>query len=64
MSSHKITVVGTGYVGMSMAVNETATIIIKSTLPVDFPGPMKDKYGMARIIFSAEFLREGQSHGR
>ncbi|MDB2677696.1 nucleotide sugar dehydrogenase [Alphaproteobacteria bacterium] len=48
-------------IGEATAFNETAAIIIKSTVPVGFTGSMKDKYGSARIIFSPEFLREGQA---
>lgn len=41
--------------------NQTATVIIKSTIPVGFVSDLRERFDTDRIIFSPEFLREGRA---
>lgn len=41
--------------------NESATIVIKSTVPVGYTKSITEKYKAGRFLFSPEFLREGRA---
>lgn len=43
------------------AVNKTATIVIKSTIPVGYVSRLRAERGDPDILFSPEFLREGRA---
>jgi UDPglucose 6-dehydrogenase len=44
-----------------ISVNETATIVVKSTVPVGFIRRIREDYDTDQVIFSPEFLREGRA---
>jgi len=44
-----------------LAVNNHATLVIKSTIPVGYTQSVREKFGTDRIIFSPEFLRESKA---
>ncbi|WP_435988414.1 nucleotide sugar dehydrogenase [Sulfitobacter sp. SH24] len=44
-----------------VAVNDHATIVIKSTVPVGYTARVSAQIGGDRVIFSPEFLREGRA---
>lgn len=44
-----------------LPINSTATIIIKSTIPVGYTEQIKAKFKTEQIVFAPEFLREGKA---
>ncbi len=44
-----------------LAVNDSATVVIRSTVPVGYTKSISEHFGCERIIFAPEFLREGRA---
>ncbi len=44
-----------------IAVNETTTIVVKSTIPVGFVDEISESLNTDQVMFSPEFLREGRA---
>jgi UDPglucose 6-dehydrogenase len=45
----------------ALSINQDALVVIKSTIPVGHTKSLQEKFESDRVIFSPEFLREGQA---
>ncbi len=45
----------------ALRLNKEALVIVKSTIPVGHTKSLQEKFGTTRLVFSPEFLREGQA---
>jgi UDPglucose 6-dehydrogenase len=50
-----------GVVKDALDLNQNALVVIKSTIPVGHTKSLREKFKTDRVIFSPEFLREGQA---
>ncbi|MFT7043256.1 MAG: UDPglucose 6-dehydrogenase [Candidatus Azotimanducaceae bacterium] len=50
-----------GVVADALKLSEDALVVIKSTIPVGHTQLLQKKFGTDRVVFSPEFLREGQA---
>ena len=44
-----------------LAITKSALVVVKSTIPVGYIDAIREKHSTDRIVFSPEFLREGQA---
>lgn len=44
-----------------LAVRREPVIVIRSTVPVGYTAQLRQRYGLANLLFAPEFLREGQA---
>ena len=50
-----------GVVKNALELNSEASVVIKSTIPVGHTKSLQEKHDTERVVFSPEFLREGQA---